>query len=105
MASPAAETNSIAALAFHTVGNAEENVIETLSGREAGRDRDQQALGPLLERDLGDPDDKRLSEPCNHPRRGSLTGREVLIVVARHSAEHLGQAELTRDLWNAGRTG
>jgi BirA family biotin operon repressor/biotin-[acetyl-CoA-carboxylase] ligase len=25
---------------------------------------------------------------------------EVLIVVARHAAEHLGQAELTRDLWN-----
>lgn len=34
-----------------------------------------------------------------HPRRGSITGREVLLVVARHAAEHLGQAELTRDLW------
>jgi hypothetical protein len=29
---------------------------------------------------------------------GVLTGREVLLVVARHAAEHLGQVELTRDL-------
>ena len=33
-----------------------------------------------------------------HPRRGLLTGREILIVVARHAAEHLAHAELTRDL-------
>lgn len=39
-----------------------------------------------------------------HPRRGALDGRAVLIVVARHAAEHLGQAELTRDLWRATRT-
>jgi hypothetical protein len=36
-----------------------------------------------------------------HPRRGPLSGREILIVVARHAAEHLGQAELTRDLMKA----
>jgi hypothetical protein len=32
-----------------------------------------------------------------------VTGRAILIVVARHAAEHLGQAELTRDLLRAGR--
>jgi hypothetical protein len=30
-----------------------------------------------------------------------LTGREILLVVARHAAEHLGQADLTRDLATA----
>ena len=38
-----------------------------------------------------------------HARRGPLTGCEILLVVARHAAEHLGQAELTRDLLNAAR--
>jgi len=32
------------------------------------------------------------------PRRGPLTGREVLLVVARHAAEHWGEAQLTRSL-------
>jgi hypothetical protein len=30
-----------------------------------------------------------------------MSGRDVLFVVARHAVEHLGQAELTRDLWAA----
>ena len=33
-----------------------------------------------------------------HHWRGEISGREVLIVVARHTAEHLGHAELTRDM-------
>ena len=39
-----------------------------------------------------------------HPRRGTITGRDVLIVVARHAAEHWGEAQLTRSLLKA-RTG
>ncbi len=42
-----------------------------------------------------------LEREVTHPRRGALTGRDVLIVVARHAVEHLGQAELTRDLARA----
>jgi hypothetical protein len=42
-----------------------------------------------------------LGATYRHPRRGAISGREILIVVARHAAEHLGQAELTRDLWKA----
>jgi hypothetical protein len=30
--------------------------------------------------------------------RGEVTGREVLMLMARHAAEHVGHAELTRDL-------
>jgi hypothetical protein len=36
-----------------------------------------------------------------HPRRGDITGREVLIVVARHAAEHWGEVQLTRSLMRA----
>jgi hypothetical protein len=36
-----------------------------------------------------------------HSRRGTLSGREVLLVVARHAAEHWGEAQLTRSLLRA----
>lgn len=112
---PAPETNSVATLAFHTLGNAEENILETLCGQPVDRNRDSEfatadrdqdilrqrwdALRPRLNRALSEISDEQLGEARNHPRRGAISGREVLIVVARHSAEHLGQAELTRDLW------
>jgi hypothetical protein len=117
---PAQNTNSVAALAFHTLGNAEENILATLCGQPVDRNRDSEfaagrsqddlralwaLLRPRLAAALSDLPDERLSAPCDHPRRGQLAGREVLIVVARHSAEHLGQAELTRDLWQPDRSG
>jgi len=42
--------------------------------------------------------DGSLERQYEHPRRGRLTGRETLVVVARHAAKHMGQAELTLDL-------
>lgn len=36
----ASETNSLYALAVHTLGNVEENLLQTLAGRSIGRDRD-----------------------------------------------------------------
>jgi hypothetical protein len=127
---PAPNTNSIAALAFHTLGNAEENILETLCGQTAGgerigglatidRERDSEfakggrskaelderwrSLRPQLEQALSRLPDAELDEERRHPRRGVISGRDILIVVARHAAEHLGQAELTRDLWLASR--
>ena len=44
-----------------------------------------------------------LDREVEHPRYGKLSGTNVLIRVARHAAEHLGHAELTRDLLKAGR--
>ncbi|CAN5843324.1 hypothetical protein BH10CHL1_BH10CHL1_01810 [soil metagenome] len=44
-----------------------------------------------------------LTRVRSHPRRGQITGREILLVVACHAAEHRGQAELTRDLLFAAR--
>jgi uncharacterized damage-inducible protein DinB len=114
---PAPEANSIAMLIFHTLGNAVENILEVLCGVPVERDRDAEfaaravtgdelaarwsALRPRLEGALSQLGQDELDRMRTHPRRGTVTGREVLVVVARHAAEHLGQAELTRDLFLA----
>ena len=106
--------NSIRVLAVHTYGNAEENLLGLLGGENVRRDRDAEFLaaagdGPELEQHwrslrsriepaLDGLDAEALDRLYIHPRRGAVSGREVLLVVARHAAEHLGQAELTRDL-------
>jgi len=111
---PAHEANSLHVLATHTFGNAEENLVGLLGAEEVRRDRDAEvatgsgngralearwrSLRPRIERALAGLDGAELERPHAHPRRGAVTGREVLLVVARHAAEHLGQAELTRDL-------
>jgi hypothetical protein len=116
---PAPGANSLYVLAMHTLGNAEENLLETLGGQPIGRDREAefaaqggsaetivarwQALRPRLAEALAKLPVGALDAPYPHPRRGAITGRDILIVVARHSAEHLGQAELTHDLLRAER--
>lgn len=116
---PAPGANSLAALAIHTLGNAEENILETLYGQMVGRDREGefqaqivsaevvtarwQALRGRLEQALANLPAGALDVAYQHPRRGDVTGRAILIVVARHAAEHLGQAELTRDLLRVSR--
>jgi hypothetical protein len=116
---PAPGANSLWVLATHTLGNAEENILETLCGERIARDRagefaarcvDPQAvaarwqiLRPRLATPLAVLPDGALDAPRPHPRRGTIAGREIMIVVARHAAEHLGQAELTRDLLRARR--
>jgi hypothetical protein len=112
-APPADGANSILALANHTLANAEENILGLVLGRAVSRDRDAEftpAAGPaaLAQRwqalrraaDVEIPaiEDGRLAHVVGHPRRGDIAMRDVFIVVARHAAEHLGQAELTRDL-------
>jgi uncharacterized damage-inducible protein DinB len=114
---PAPDTNSLAILAIHTLGNAEENILGTLAGQTIARDREAEFApreasaagivarwGELRERlhaALLALPPGALDADYPHPRRGAVTGREILIVVARHAAEHLGQAELTRDLLRA----
>ncbi len=114
---PAQHANSLYVLAVHTLANAEENILGTLCGQPIGRDRGAEfaargtsareveerwrELRPRLVACLADLPQSRLEEEIEHPRRGRITGHEVLLVVARHCAEHLGQAELTRDLLEA----
>ena len=116
----APEANSLYALAMHTLGNAEENLLQVIGGQPVGRDRDGEfaargdsaeaivARWTALRAELGAllaslPADA-LGATYEHPRRGPLIGREILIVVARHAAEHLGQAELTGDLLRVARS-
>jgi hypothetical protein len=91
--------------------------LGTLCGQAVDRDRDGEFaargdnsahldarwrdLRARLEAGLTELPAGALDTTYTHPRRGILTRREILIVVARHAAEHLGQAELTRDLLRA----
>lgn len=114
---PAPQTNSLYVLAIHTMANAEENILGTLCRQPIARRRDDEFtvhgtvaadaeaiwrdLRARLNAALDQLDSAELEREHNHPRRGVLTGREILLVVARHTAEHQGQAELTRDLLRA----
>jgi uncharacterized damage-inducible protein DinB len=117
---PAPGANSVAILVHHTLSNAEGNLLGTLAGEDVKRDREAEfaegegtgadlvdewrILRARFERSLRGVDAAEMERQRPHPRRGSVNGREVLIVVARHAAEHMGQAELTRDLWLASRS-
>ncbi|SRR5260370_20733654 len=106
--------NSLYALTTHTLGNTEENILFTLFGKPSSREREKEFLAQGYSADeliarwhilrtqmqeaLLGLSSKDLQEERTHPRRGVITGLDILIVVARHTAEHLGQAELTRDL-------
>jgi uncharacterized damage-inducible protein DinB len=114
---PALGSNSVAVLVRHTLGNAEENLLMVLCGQPVARQREDEfvaqslsaadlvtswhELRPRIETALATVEADELTRMRPHPRRGEVTGRDLLIVVARHAAEHLGQAELTRDLWRA----
>jgi uncharacterized damage-inducible protein DinB len=111
---PLPHANSLYVLATHTLGNTAENLLEVLCGQPTYRQREAefasqgestealrtkwQELRAQIERELAKVDNSALDQPRQHPRRGEMLGRAVLIVVARHCAEHMGQAFLTRDL-------
>ena len=111
---PAPNTNSLYALAVHTMSNTEENILYTLFDQTSPRERAQeflahgssadmlttrwQDLRVQLQNAILNLSAKDLRREHDHPHRGPITGLDILIIVARHTAEHLGQAELTRDL-------
>ena len=111
---PIDSANSLYVLATHTMGNVEENLLGVLTGQNTQRQRDAEfaaqagsvealyqrraALQSRVGLALGLVEPSDLDQEHEHPRRGPLTGRAVLIVGTRHAAEHMGQAELTRDM-------
>lgn len=111
---PIPQANSLFVLATHIVGNIEETVWGIVCGNPIDRDREAefqaQAADPAELRadwhNLRQQIDDRLATFSaadfaamrTHPRRGPMSANEILIVVARHAAEHLAHAELTRDL-------
>lgn len=116
---PAPDTNSIHGLTMHTLGNVRMHVFRILLGQPIDRDRDGEfrsvadestvpipawpALRPEVEGALARLPGETMAASFEHPVFGPLTGREVLMVMMRHTAEHLGQVELTRDLILAAR--
>ena len=111
---PLPTTNSIYVLATHMVGNIEETVYGVICEQPVQRDREaefqaqgidgaqliahwvqlQAQINEILYRFTA----AELARPRAHPRRGALSANQILTVVARHAAEHLAQAELTREL-------
>ncbi|OGN99057.1 MAG: hypothetical protein A2Y58_00485 [Chloroflexi bacterium RBG_13_51_52] len=111
---PLDNANSLYVLATHIIGNIEANIHGVLCHQNINRQREaefkaygstietiQQRWRELQERissHLAKLSSKDLDTEYAHPRRGMITGRDMLIVVARHAAEHVGHAELTLDL-------
>ena len=112
---PLENANSLYVIATHILGTTEENIIGTLCGQQVNRQREAEFLArgtsfePIhrrwselrnsIKKHLDHLPSGELDRKREHPRRGQLSGRDVLIVVARHAAEHMGHAELTRDLF------
>lgn len=111
---PLPTANSLLSIANHVLANAERNVLGTYCGQPYDWRRDEEFLAPgvtpgLIRESWADlktrmmlalescpPDD--LVRSRTHPRLGDVPGREVLLQAARHAAEHVGEAELTRAL-------
>ena len=117
---PLENANSLYVLATHMMSNMNETILATLCNQPMSkrkREEDFKAVGTSVESvrkrwnelrskiesslALLPPD--ALDKEYLHPRRGRIAGREILIVVAKHAAEHFGQAELTVDLLHKAR--
>ena len=115
--SPLDDANSLYVLATHTMGNVRHNFLNVLCGLPITRDRDAEFvargasaaeiearwddLKAQISEAIEDLPEAELDRDKDHPHRGVITGRDVLVVVAGHAAEHYGQAQLTRDLVRA----
>ena len=115
----ASRTNCLQVIAAHSLANAERNVLATFCGepyvynREAEFIAKDLSAAELLTRwndlrsrmrsRLEKSDASWLTRECNHVRLGAVPGRTVLLQAARHGAEHVGEARLTRDLLEARR--
>ena len=106
--------NTLFAIATHVMGNAEQNIVEFLGGEPVDRHRREEflaegaSLAPLRERwrameqhfarVLAAVSRDELERERDHPNRGRITGREVALSATRHANEHLGEAQLIRQL-------
>ena len=114
---PAPDANSLLGIAAHVLGNVEENILGVVAGQLVDRQREGEfaddhhsveavrerwrSLRPRVHAALVSLPASEMESRRMHPRRGELSVREVLLVAVRHAAEHMGQAELTRDLLRA----
>jgi uncharacterized damage-inducible protein DinB len=114
---PVSNASSLYVLAVHTMGNIEHNILRQLCGGPGERDRDAEfaaegeSVEPLTAHwaDLQARINAALSTlPAGalqgryvYGRYGEVSGPKLLLLVARHAAEHCGHAELTRDVLRA----
>ncbi len=114
---PLDDANSLYVLATHTMGNVRFNCLNVLCDLPITRDRDSEfvatgassadivahwnKLKMQISNAIEELPSTELDRERDHANYGIISGRELLIVVARHAAEHYGQAQLTRDLANA----
>lgn len=113
MRPPIPEANSLLVLAVHTMANVEEATFHALLGQDVNRDRDAEfaatgnsaeqvrkqwdALKARVHPAIAGLSSDQLSQTYEHPRRGPMSGRELLLFTATHASEHVGHAEMTRD--------
>ncbi|MBI2850421.1 MAG: DinB family protein [Chloroflexi bacterium] len=117
---PLDNANSLYVLPNHIMSNMEETILGVLCGQSVKarqREDDFKVKGSSIEStrqkwqelqqrigsSLAQLPPGALNKEYVHPRRGKITGRDILIVVTKHAAEHVGQADLTRDLLFAAR--
>ena len=117
--SPLDDANSLYVLATHTMGNVRHNLLNGLCGLAISRDRDAEfavtggsaadivahwnELKSQISNSVEGLPRGEMDRERDHPRYGTISGHELLVLVATHAAEHYGQAQLTRDLLKAQR--
>jgi uncharacterized damage-inducible protein DinB len=117
---PLPTANSLAAIATHVMGNLAQ-YLWVLGGPPYARDReaefrveavqveDLRRRGQTLEQTVAQVlrqlPPGALDRTFEHPRQGTKTGRELLLSLITHLAEHVGEAGLTRALLLARRAG
>ncbi len=110
------ETSSLAILGTHIMGNLEQGILATIAGHPDYRDRDAEFAAELdsneelwskwrnlktrIQAAMGSMGPDVLDRHYNHPRQGEKTGRWILLHAACHANEHVGHAELTRQLFD-----
>jgi uncharacterized damage-inducible protein DinB len=116
---PLDNANSLYVLAVHVMANVSDNLLGQLCGQRVSRDREAEfkarGTGPEamkqqwaelqteITAELQKLRDTDLQSLHDHPRRGQISGVEIMANTARHAAEHMGQAEMTLDLLAAAR--
>ena len=60
-----------------------------------------QELRPRIHQTLTRASQADLERECEHPRLGKMSAWQMLLLANRHTSEHIGHIELTRDLAKA----
>jgi hypothetical protein len=117
---PVPSANSLLVLVTHALASAEDNVVRRAAGKTVVRNRDAEfaatgggshlsaranevrgRIAEALASLEGRLDEERESTFGKWPTR--WTARDSLVHAISHTAEHVGHAQLTRDLYNARR--